>query len=349
MRQSFTLHVLFVALGLLPALAAADADEDSAIDWASGRIRIEYDNDLLLNSDDRFTSGFSLQWHSRPTENWSAVRVPSWMKFGNRLPGMRADGRYYRVGLAVGQNMQTPSDLSATEPISDDVPYAGSLGAELNWLAFDDDALTGYALIVGVIGPASGAEPMQKWIHDLIGADRPMGWDNQLPNEPAINFNGMHRRKFARVTSDTGRWSADAAWGAHFGLGTALTFAEASLGFRAGFNVPTGFAFLPDPVGRGVAYDATIKRLPDSEVSVYLSLVHRRTYMQHFIFVDGSLFQDTPSIAADRWQYQTIVGLHLVRNRWGIHFSIWDGSANLDRVPGDEGNDFGTIAFEWRF
>ena len=26
-----------------------------------------------------------------------------------------------------------------------------------------------------------------KWFHDVIGADEPLGWDHQLPNEPLVN------------------------------------------------------------------------------------------------------------------------------------------------------------------
>jgi hypothetical protein len=36
------------------------------------------------------------------------------------------------MGVSIGQNLQTPDDLQATELIVDDVPYAGALGAELS-------------------------------------------------------------------------------------------------------------------------------------------------------------------------------------------------------------------------
>jgi len=313
-----------------------------------GNLRFEYDNDLLVDSDDKFTSGVSVQWHSRPAKDWEAVPAPGWTTFGRRLPGLRTDGLNYRVGMAVGQNIQTPKDLSATGFIEDDVPYAGALGFELNWLAFDNERMRAYALILGVVGPWSGAEATQKWIHDLIDADEPMGWDNQLPNEVAVNFNGAFKKKLVTAGERAG-WSADAAIGTDFGLGTALTFAEVSLEVRAGFNVPEGFAFVPDPVGRSIAYDATLQPRGSRETSVYLSFIRRQTYMQHFIFVDGSLFQDTPSVDVDRWQHQNIVSLHITRGRWGLHLAVWDGSGNLESISLDEGNDFGTIAFEWRF
>lgn len=339
--------VLVPALVFGKAVAEEKPVEDE-FDWTAGGIRIEYDNDLLVSSDDKFTNGFSLQWHSRAKDDWDAVRVPGWLKFGRHLPGMQSEGLYRRVGLAIGQNMQTPTDLSATELIVDDVPYAGTLGVELNWIAFDDDVFRGYALIVGVVGPSSGAEPTQKWIHKVIGGDKPMGWDNQIPDEPAVNFNGMFKKKLFSIKG-SGDLSADLALNADFGLGTALTFGEVAAEFRAGWNVPMGFAFVPDPIGRTIAYDATIPHEQRLRTSVYLSVVRRQIYMQHFVFLDGSLWRDTHGVDYDRWQHQTIVGLHLTRRRWGLHVSYWDSSANVRSELAGSGNDFGTIAFEWRF
>lgn len=346
-RRAFCL-IAGLTINLNPSMAAADETAAGSMDWSAGGIRIEYDNDLLVNSDNKFTNGLSVQWHSRESQGWDDIRVPDWMKIGRHLPGMRSSSLFHRVGLAVGQNMQTPTDLSATELIVDDVPYAGSLGFELNWIAFDDDAFRGYALIVGVIGPLSGAEAAQKAIHKVIGGDRPMGWDNQIPDEPAINFNGMFKKKVFRTKGD-GAWSADLSLNADFGLGTGLTFGEVAAELRAGLNVPPGFAFVPDPIGRSIAYDATIPHEQKGSTSIYMSVVQRRTYMQHFVFLDGSLWRDTHSVDYDPWQNQTIIGFHVTRRRWGVHLSFWDSSSNVRTPLAGSGNDFGTIAFEWRF
>lgn len=148
----------------------------------------------------------------------------------------------------------------------------------------------------------------------MIGGDKPMGWNNQIPGEPAINFNGMFKKKLINVEG-AGHVSADMAVNADFGLGTALTFGEVAAEFRVGWNVPIGFAFVPNPIGRSIAYDATIPHTQRWRTSVYASVAHRRTYMQHFVFLDGSLWRDTHGIDYDRWQHQTIVGLHVTRHR----------------------------------
>jgi len=60
---------------------------------------------------------------------------------------------------------------------------------------------------VGVVGPASLAVPVQKRFHKMIGADRPMGWDHQLPNEPVLNVDYTGAYLLAK-----GDWSRSLSW-----------------------------------------------------------------------------------------------------------------------------------------
>ena len=120
----FLRQTIAVFVSLLLAVAPTHAESkhgtvDSNIDWAAGGVRIEYDNDLLVNSDNKFTNGVSIQWHSRIAGSWDEIGAPGWLKFGRFLPGMRSSNSYNRLGLAIGQNMQTPNDLSATDLIVD--------------------------------------------------------------------------------------------------------------------------------------------------------------------------------------------------------------------------------------
>ena len=69
----------------------------------------------------------------------------------------------------------------------DDQPYAGVLYVDSMLYARKDRWAHVWQLKLGVVGPASQAEDVQKDFHDLIGGDEPMGWDTQLPDEPVIN------------------------------------------------------------------------------------------------------------------------------------------------------------------
>lgn len=329
-------------------LSAADSEQPAAVDLASGIWRVEFDNDAFFDSDNQFTSGISVQRHSNLATSWDDVHMPGWTKFGRRLPGLQRAGSYRRMGTSIGQNLQTPDDLEATELVVDDVPYAGALGVELNWTAFDDRVFHGYGLLLGVLGPLALGEPLQQAFHELNGSAEARGWDNQLASELVVNFNGMRKRKIGAFGKPD-KWSADLTIDADFGVGTALVFAEAALELRAGFNVPRGFAFAPDPIGRTVAHDAVLWRPAPQGVSVYVSAVTRAVWMPHFVFLDGSLFRDGHSIDKDDTLSQTITGLHVGWRRWSVHFSAWKSSASVRSPAPDPSNHFGTIAIDWQF
>lgn len=336
-----------LALLVLAALAArAEPREPDAL---AGTWRVEFDNDLFFDSDNNFTSGISVQRHSRLATRWEAIPVPSWTKFGRGLPGLGGAELHRRVSFAAGQNLQTPDDLTATELIADDVPYAAALGFELGWSAFNDATFRGYSVVAGFIGPMAGGRQVQDFVHRFGHSDKALGWDNQLGNELVVNFNGMFKKKLGRI-GNTPRWSADLAVDADFGIGTALTFAETALELRAGFNVPEGFAFVPDPIGRTIAHDATWRVESRDRPAVYVSVVARAVAMPYFIFLDGSLFRDGHSIARDETLIQLITGLHIDWRNWSVHFSSWRSSRGIRSATApDPNNDFGTIAIDWRF
>jgi hypothetical protein len=87
-----------------------------------------------------------------------------------------------------------------------------------------------------VVGPALQAEGVQKEFHDFIGADEPLGWDTQLPNEPVINVSLTTAHLLAK-----GRLGESAEWRivpvGSLGLGTYFTDAGLGMYGEAGWNI----------------------------------------------------------------------------------------------------------------
>jgi lipid A 3-O-deacylase len=338
-------HWICLLCALSPATrAGAEEEPDYRLvpEW-----RIEYHNDVFFKSDNKFSSGISVQRHSNLALDWSEVDAPKGTKFGRGLPGLGRAGLYRRQSMAFGQNIQTPNDLRATEPVVDDVPYAGYTGVDLSWLAFDDEMLRGYALAAGAIGPMSGAQQMQEFFHALISDIEPQGWEHQLPNELVINFNGVFKRKIGYVGGD-GRWSADFAAGGGFGIGTALVSGDVGIEARWGVNMPRGFAFVPAPIGSSVTYDASLVSRDEENRYFYFSLAARAVAISHTIFLDGSLWRETARIDRQNSVNQVVFGFHLQRRSWALHATLLMASDLVISPAPDPAYEYGTIAVEWR-
>ena len=186
----------------------------------SGTWRFEYSNDVFFNKDNKISNGWSLQKQSAVAPHWDALEaVPDFVRrWGNVIPSLTKEGLIYRAGIAIGQVIQTPDDLSRHDLIKDDVPYAGALTLQATWYAFNDDEFRGFEITAGVAGPLSLAEQTQKRVHKLIGSPDPKGWDHQLKNEPLINFNYMRKKKVWRKGNPAGI-SFDTAINGNAGLG----------------------------------------------------------------------------------------------------------------------------------
>ena len=349
-KHSYPIGVLLfycLAFGNTSSASANDTSIESAT-W-----RLEFDNDVFFNKDNKISSGWSLQKHSAVAGSWEALEdVPGFVRhWGKAIPTLTKEGLVYRVGIAVGQVIQTPDDLSRSDLIEDDVPYAGALTLQATWYAFNDDEFRGFEITAGMVGIPSLAEQTQKTVHKLTSSPDPKGWDHQLKTEPVINFNYMLKKKILR-RGNPASLSFDTAINGNAGLGNLFTQASAALEMRFGHNMPRGFVYVPDPIGLSMHYLAALKPADSTAPSFYASLVLRGSAFARNIFLDGNTFRDSHSIEKEPLVGMVIAGLHYEQANWGIHFNVMASSDDVDtnKHPTLEGRErLGSIDFEWRF
>ena len=181
---------------------------------AEGLLSLKVENDAFsAGGDGQYTNGVEVIWAFEPADqHWTrrlADIIPGWS-------GSSLAGATYRLG----QQMYTPEDIEVEALIKDDRPYAGLLFGGVSLLSEREHGGLRLAdslhIDVGIVGPASGAEVGQRNFHELIAADKPRGWDNQLDNEPVINF-GYERawfmkQNFSGLTIEYGPSAAISSW-----------------------------------------------------------------------------------------------------------------------------------------
>jgi len=313
--------------------------------------RIEFANDAVFDSDNQFTNGFALQKHSALAP--SLEETGGTAAFGKALARVflpNADGLNYREAWSFGQNMQTPEDKESPDLVLDDVPYLGMLAWSSSFIAFDDRRLTGFGWLVGVVGPASLAEGVQKAVHKITPGTDPLGWANQLDNEPVLSLIYTRKRKIWR-----GR-NFDAALAFNGSLSNFITYGELAVEMRLG-RLPQGFTYVPDPIGHGLHYQASLPR--DSGTAFYVSFIARGTGLAVDMLREGNTFvNDNPwtelnTIEPEDFVAQGFLVLNLERPEWALRMSFWKTTDTVKKESltprGDSENEGGTITFEWRF
>jgi hypothetical protein len=247
--------------------------------------------------------------------------------------------------------MHTPDAIEESEVILDDTPYLGLLAASRSWIGFNDDELTGFATTVGVVGEASLAEPVQRQIHSIVGANKPRGWDNQIDNEPVLNLYFTRKSKFLNKPSFDVSVSTDIAAGNYH------TGANAGVEMRFGRR-PLGFLNNSDPLGQGMFYDSSLSR-SDDQTDIYMTLAANVWAWAIFMPLEGNTL-----VGGNEWTRNNTIdpknvigkvttGFHYVRQTWGLHFTLTFSTDSVDPASVHQGvnsdDDFGSLAFDWQF
>ena len=320
--------------------------------------RFEFDNDQLLGEDNSFTAGWSIQIHSRLNDVWK----PKWI---GRVPGLSdggSGGRVTRWAFGVSQAILTPDDITIAEPQPDDAPWAGILGLSASWSAYDNRRMGALQLYLGCMGPCSGAEEVQTFVHEDLGAgDTPQGWDNQLVNQALANVNYEYRYKLHAAAPERyfipGRFTQDVSVGSQAAVGNLRTAIQAQIEYRFGWGLPMGFAKTPDPPGWGVMLDPIyadpVAPLPSRARAfrLYFTLMARVAQTWYQAPAEGGETVNGgyhPELRPYPGENELITGMHLSRLPLALHLTYYDYfDEDQDVIKGS--SDWINVSFEYRY
>ncbi len=255
-----------------------------------GSFNLQFENDVFDPdaSDRHYTNGmlFSYQTGENRVWNW----LDGWAR-RHYFPD--PDVRLH-ASLAVGHNLYTPEDISTTELVVNDRPYAGWLHVDLGLVGQTDEVLRTMQLSFGIVGPAAKGEEFQKWIHKVIDSPDPMGWDNQLNNEPTLMlvFEQKWRNLFSPGFFRGLGLDVDLSPHGSVALGNVFTYGGVGGTVRLGQGLEKDFGpprIQPAPPGSGFC-------TPRGGFAWYLFGGLDGRLMLHNIFLDGNTFTDSHSV-----------------------------------------------------
>ena len=250
-----------------------------------GIYSVSFENDIVTGADNNYTNGVRFSYISPEGD------VPDWLDNSSRLvPFFPAKG-HKRWTISAGQSIYTPDNILTLTPSPTDQPYAGWLYATAGVTSDTGRTLDTFELTLGMVGPASGAEHTQKFIHDAMGADHPHGWHEQLKNEPGIILAYDHKWRGLYRSSADG-WGADLTPSAGFQLGNIFTEANVSLIARFGHDLPEDYG---PPLIRPSVSGSTFF-IPTDDFGWYLFAGVEGHAVARNIFLDGNSFRDSPSV-----------------------------------------------------
>ena len=302
---------------------------------AAGTAALVFENDRAAMTDRHYTHGTLLNWTS------DAGAVPETLsRLGAALPGLETPPE--RVSYLLGQTMFTPDDIAASAPVLDDRPYAGWLYGGLRLTSEQDGARQRLEVNLGVIGPPSLADQTQTVVHEVIDAQIPNGWENQLSTEPGAVL--IYEREWRRIAPLAGG-AVEVAAMPRLAAAVGNVFTLGAVGGRVAVGRDLDATWGPPrifPGGRGSAYY-------DSSGGPHVALfvgVEARAVGRN-IFLDGNTFTDSQSVDKKPLVGDVQAGLELAYGRVRAAFT-WVGRSR--EFKGQTENDqFASLNVTVRF
>ncbi len=147
----------------------------SAVCWVTqsaaasgGALTFTIENDTFTGSDNNYTNGVGVSWVSAALDSYDDDSyISKWGRFWSFLPFVLDDGYTTYAAWSLAQEMHTPDDITDPNPPEDDQPYAGILYVDSLLYARQERWAHAWELKLGVVGPSSQAEGVQKWFHSI--------------------------------------------------------------------------------------------------------------------------------------------------------------------------------------
>ena len=262
--------VIYVLLFLM-AGSILSAQETFSVFWENDSRYLKPNGE----SDRHYTNGLKLVYTAQPKWQWLE-------EFGDWGSAVQSEDTEKAVGFFLGQNIYTPNH--ADEPANrkdKERPFAGWLYTGLFVQRREGAMLDHVELNLGVIGPSSRADRTQQCIHEMLNSTNPVGWDDQLGDEPAADFTWVRKQRreegFLAPTEHT-----DAIVDFGFTAGSLHRHAEAGIMFRYGGNLPKDFG-----PGRLSLPSSAASRDIDADKSFYLFTRLSGRVVEHDRFLSG--------------------------------------------------------------
>jgi lipid A 3-O-deacylase len=302
-------------------------------------LSFKVENDLLSydNRDGHYSGGIEAFWSFEPAaEHWT-------LRVAESLPGWSA-GEVDDVAYRFGYQIYTPNDIDARYLVEDDRPYAGLAFAGVSWFAdqpHETWRLTREMHVdIGLVGPAVGAEKVQRGLHRVFDSSEPKGWRNQLRNEPFANL--AYGQQWWRKGSFGG---LELEYGPGLGLavGNLYTYGSGGVGMRFGRRLDRSFGIPSVTPGQSGDLHFT----PGSAFSWYGFVHLEGRYMAQNLLLDGNTFKSSHSVDRNEWVGDAKVGVVLTWSQWQVAFaSVW----RSHEFVGQRGHDqFGSLTISRGF
>ncbi|WP_299791714.1 lipid A deacylase LpxR family protein [uncultured Shewanella sp.] len=309
----------------------------------AGQWHLQVDNDFIFKDDGNYTNGLVLGWESDPMQSLNDKALPiRWQS----LASFKQNDAQRAWGVKLTQQMWTPGDIKSEAPQPYDRPYAGYLALESHTATYGERWAQKNWLSIGVLGPASLTEQLQKMFHKITPSSTPNGWQHQIENQLtlqlAYEIDALIVRQNAFDNAFMGQTQWELSGLSHTQVGNFRSETDLGLTLRWGTNLAESFGRLSLHSGQLGNISATTKSGS--------WMLFARAYLGYRFndqTIDGSLPYDS-HVEVENNQAGITTGFIWTQPSWSL---AWNFNAYTREQQSNPNNwhGYGTLIVTWRF
>jgi lipid A 3-O-deacylase len=332
-------------LVLAPARAHAEEPEKN---WT---LTYTHENDLFDEGHDRnYTVGQLISFTSAP-KNRSGDFL---YEIVQNITPIKDEERRARIEFSLAHAVFTPEDLTRVIPDPTDRPYAGLVVGSVTLMASSGNRGTAdrqknnsrfdsATFSFGVLGPASRADDLQIWFHDVINGVEPRGWDSQIQDR---YVGGLSYQTTSRVwwPINTNAWQGEVYTHGAFSLGTIQTSASLGASIRIGQDTPEDYG-LPRllPAVHGGSFFT-----PSDNWGWYAFAGYEQRYIAYDVTLDEAPANGIVGVDRNEWVSDTHVGAAVYFGPFrGGYSHVWRSNTFRSQRSSDAFGAFSISAHLW--
>ena len=331
-------YIFILTLVMSVVVFADDSHLKQDESWRLERTNIYFDNDVFISTDNQYTAGAKISnVYFMPEVNNDLLKIPF----------VYDVNKAHFISLALAQQMYTPNDLTRSDLIVDDRPYAGWLYVELGLHQSSKSELDSFLVQVGIVGKYSGAEYVQKTIHGAVGSQKAEGWDNQLHNELGVNLIYQHKWRYVPDTFLGMDSNIIPFVGAS--LGNVKTKASAGVLARFGWNPSKDFGSSSIDIGgkNGIPVRTNCLCSAYEPWSFTFNFSASGDGVAHDIFLDGNTFAKSHSVEKENFIGYVSYGFTARYKHVSLDYIVSYSTEHFTKE--NSGHKFGTILFSYLY
>ncbi|MCL7754413.1 lipid A deacylase LpxR family protein [Polaribacter sp. Z022] len=240
------------------------------------------------------------------------------------------------------QEMYTPYKSTITNILQHDRPFAGYLyGSYGVNRIYKNEQIFNTSVQFGVIGPNAFAKEVQQFIHDIYGFKKAEGWQYQIKNSLALNFNTKYIKPIFKSKNN----SFDLFWKNDLNLGTVYTNAS------SGFYSRIGFKPLKK-ITNSIAFNTNLNNEQNNtfrEIESFFYINPMIKYVVYDATIQGSFLNKTSLVTKDvmPFVFDIEFGIKFTAKRFNFGYAFIYNTSESKDLRYTYGHKYGTISINY--